>query len=304
MVLPPTVLGYYLLLVIGVSPAVAGLGVAADGTILQYDPGNGRVNRYDTGGTPLAAWSVGASYYTGQAFVLDSSGGAYVKILLVEPRPDEEWIYGYLHYDREGIVRDTVTAPAHTPQSRAGRTNLHPRYSWTVTPAGAVIAGSNHVYSFQVTSAEGVTQIERVTELVSYNDEEHAQLLAAFNHRRDGSPIDLPRRKPAYEFITPMPDGRLWVRASVPSLPLDASEVTRSRRDPDRPVVTWRMPSAYDVFESDGSYLGRVHLPDRGMVGHAEGDRVWVVERGKDDVQSAVRYRLEFDSGSPDPGGQ
>ncbi|HRP09268.1 MAG TPA: hypothetical protein PLL69_12355, partial [Gemmatimonadales bacterium] len=74
--------------------------------------------------------------------------------------------------------------------------------------------------------------------------------------------------------------------------PLTDDEIRRDANRPDAPVVTWRRTYAWDVFEEDGTFLGRVRLPGRAMVADARGDTIWAIDRGEMDEQYVVRYRM------------
>ena len=67
---------------------------------------------------------------------------------------------------------------------------------------------------------------------------------------------------------------------------------------PDR----WREPVAFDVFESDGSYLGRVRTPlefSSSPTPVFDGDFVWAVTRDELGVQRVVRFRIERGAAGP-----
>jgi hypothetical protein len=46
------------------------------------------------------------------------------------------------------------------------------------------------------------------------------------------------------------------------------------------------------VFQSDGTYLGQLELAPGTELAEAKGDRLWVIQRGADDEQYVVRYRI------------
>jgi hypothetical protein len=61
---------------------------------------------------------------------------------------------------------------------------------------------------------------------------------------------------------------------------------------PAVPPLRWRERRRYDVFGRDGSYLGRIELPPRTTLSEAKGNRVWAIQRGEDDEQYVIRYRI------------
>jgi hypothetical protein len=66
-------------------------------------------------------------------------------------------------------------------------------------------------------------------------------------------------------------------------------------------VRRWCEPVAFDVFEPDGRYVGRVRAPN-GFTMHPKpvirGDTVWAIVRDELDVQRLARLRVEVESGN------
>jgi tricorn protease-like protein len=60
-----------------------------------------------------------------------------------------------------------------------------------------------------------------------------------------------------------------------------------------RPVITWRTPTVYEVFDQDGRFLGRVAFPPRTTLMEADGNTVWAIGRNEDDLPAVSRYRIE-----------
>lgn len=76
-------------------------------------------------------------------------------------------------------------------------------------------------------------------------------------------------------------DGRIWVQ--------------RERNDPAESGSLWGRPGAtYDVFASDGGYLGSVEAPEEARLQAASGDTVWALEFGELDQASVVAYELRL----------
>lgn len=100
----------------------------------------------------------------------------------------------------------------------------------------------------------------------------------------------MPRVKPAYRGIDVGIDGRIWIRLHGIAERVPGGDPT----GPPGVSRAWREPTLYDVFESDGTYVGRVRLPDGvRLVGHGNGV-VWGVIGVGLDEQTLIRYRLEF----------
>jgi hypothetical protein len=58
--------------------------------------------------------------------------------------------------------------------------------------------------------------------------------------------------------------------------------------------IPFQEPSIYDVFEPDGTLVGRVRLPDDMTLHNMRGDTVWGVTKDADDVPTVRRYRIAW----------
>lgn len=202
-----------------------------------------------------------------------------------------------------------------------------PQAMWAWSPLGYAVTGIASRYAFElrvppVSSAvwnEGdpVISIRRAYTPITVAREERsarADRLRAALERGTGTvegPIPpVPDRKPPYTSIAVGDDGRFWVHISTPSEkyappPPEArrtagmsgasggAPATRPAGTP-LPVVPWREPTVYDVFEPDGTYLGQVGVPYDTRLVRMKGDIVWAVVVNEDDVPIVKRYRLAW----------
>jgi hypothetical protein len=80
----------------------------------------------------------------------------------------------------------------------------------------------------------------------------------------------------------------------------EAPDATPAELTPGEPPPppSWIEPVAFDVFESDGRYLGQVHAPD-GLLPYPypvlDTDRVWAIVRDDMGVQTIVRFAIVAD---------
>jgi hypothetical protein len=103
---------------------------------------------------------------------------------------------------------------------------------------------------------------------------------------------DIPSEKPPVAGLSVARDGRIWVRVATPSEPIPASE--RDEQLPNRrPVSRFRDPLEYEVFEKDGTFLGRIRFPHRATWMEADGNLVWYLQRDDDGLPAIVRARIE-----------
>ncbi len=273
-----------------------GIAVLGDGTVLQYDVGNTRINRYTSSGEVLPAWPAPGQLYSGDALVTDSADRVYTTFLRGEPKPDVDWDIVYLMYAHEGSIIDTVEAPYTPGATASNQTQYHPRRFWKIGPLGYRIEGNIGTYAVTLLKPSGPIRVERGISASRWEPVFREEMNARFNTPRPGSPpgprIELPDTMPAFESVDQMPDGRLWVKVYDRTRRLDADEI---RYDPARPtvaIVSWGLVRAWDIFEEDGTYLGRLRLPPGAEVLRAGGARLWAMEKGESGEQYIVRYRI------------
>ena len=112
--------------------------------------------------------------------------------------------------------------------------------------------------------------------------------------RWDGPPI--PDEKPAFGDLYAGRDGRIWV--GVPQEGIEEDNPDYDPREEGSLPTRWREPTAFDVFEEEGVYLGRVEAPADFSAYPTpvfDGDHVWAVTRDELGVQRVVRFRLTRD---------
>lgn len=105
----------------------------------------------------------------------------------------------------------------------------------------------------------------------------------------------VPETKPAYRGFYFDDGGRIWVHLHVPAGKREVGE-PRSMSGVQEPMpgISWREPVVFDVFETDGTYLGEVRMPERTTVAAIRGEELWAIQRGELDEPYVVRYRVEL----------
>ena len=265
-----------------------GMVRAPDGALWVMDAGNGRFSVFDTTGALRST-------------VRRPSGHA------VFPWPGR--------FDRQGRLWDVTTGPDGMagppsllrmdpatggavrlplppfapPQFTASRGDVRvaapvpfsPELAWTLDAEGRVWSGVTDRYRLRLHEPAGDTLrvVERAAPPVAVSAEERDSVPAQLRWFTDqGGRVDLsrvPKQKPAFVSIRTDDRGWLWVRPSLPSAERNA---------------------AFDVFDPEGRYQGRVSLPLR----HEEqfplivrGDRIYAVVMGDGAVPQVVRLRIE-----------
>ena len=108
-----------------------------------------------------------------------------------------------------------------------------------------------------------------------------------------GTPMTaIPAVKPVFRRLHADLDGRVWVQLHTRGEPYDPPPETPRPGRPQLAPIRWRERVVWDVFAPDGKYLGQVELPFRTEFAEARGNKVWAIQRGEDDEQYVVRYRI------------
>lgn len=167
---------------------------------------------------------------------------------------------------------------------------LEPRHTWDIGPGAAVAISQGSTYEVRMLGADGALAriVRRTGEPIEVDD--HIRQLTRESVGRALSEggagqdmvdswlerLDFPDRVPAIQRVWfSVPDGALWVGVFD-------EEGFRSER----------VPSAWDVFDGDGIYLGRVPVPD-GFTPHTVTESfVYGVWEDELEVPFARRYRI------------
>jgi len=177
---------------------------------------------------------------------------------------------------------------------------------WALHPDGYFVHGVATDYRLTLLRPDGPVRIERAYEPVRVGPEERdeEERRATVNMRRmvpgwrwNGPAI--PDEKPPFHDILVGTDGRIWVLLYTAAVQVE--DPSWNPDDPESAPDRWREPIAFDVFQPDGTYLGRVETEagfrryPTPILGETH---VWGVREDDLGVQQVVRYRIEL----PGPG--
>lgn len=300
-----------------------GMAMLSDGRLAVRDPGNARLQLFDAAsGEPLETWPVIAGGFNTSNPMVRAAGDTLLTPVLMDRDVDvSEWRMGLQRVAPDGSIADTLEAPDagwDAPRIEArmeseGGTSVSmngvpfaPDEQVAYHPDGFFIHGISTRYAFTLLRPGNWLRIERASEpaRVMPGEKDEAEASATRNMRftdpnwRWNGPA-IPDVKPYFEQILPAEDGRIWVVVELPGVEGDDPDYDPT--DPDAVEQRWSAPNAFDIFEIDGTYVGRVPAPEemrlypRPVI---RGDYVWAVTRDELDVQRIVRYRLE----PPGPG--
>ncbi len=299
-----------------------GLAVLPDGRIVLRDPANARFSVFTPEGEYLDGWRIRGGLHTSRSLYSDSAGNVYTLILLSTAGAIQDWQTGLVQYGPDGVPGDTLEVPTYDYEPSqivasagdddnrrimANNVPFAPSVSWAISPLGYFVGGLSTRYAIELYLApDRVLRIERgdwqpVPVKPEERDEQERIITANFRQldpgwRWNGDPI--PDNKPPYQRLFVGEDGRIWVWLHQEAYQIDAVDDFADQDEPGSiPEPTWIESVAFDVFEPDGRYLGRVRAPD-GLAVYptpvARGDTLWAVVEDEMDVPYIVRFHVQL----------
>lgn len=272
-----------------------GLDVFADGRVVLADQINRRVTLYSSDGDYETSWPISTDIPVpdGVRASPDERVSEVGSVMPAGPEAAQRFIV--VIRDTGGSVLDTIDVPFVIDEDF--RQHMH--WQRTILPLyrfgmGIVIPDLDRYAMHVVGEDGGLLQVRRTQDPVESFDEEREnwRRYAEFYLARGFDEIrllaELPPNKPFIRSLRIGARGRLWVTV-----------FTTAERLPDEPVpdgqppaIVWREPNVYDVFEPDGTLLGRLSLPRNEYVVDSSGDDLWLLRMGEFDENYLVRARL------------
>jgi hypothetical protein len=297
-----------------------GLAFLQDGRLAIWDAPTSRITLFTQTGEVDRAWQPPMNGWQLRDALLPVKGHAWMvrAAIMDTARADNAgppaMRGAYFMYDTAGRIVDTVLVPIPKVEPAMLILQNETRISrrgvpFASGPSFALLADGRRAmsegdgYRIDLTAGATTLRIERDAAAVPVNDGERDEQRALAERemtsedptwRWNGPPI--PSVKPQINRMQSGADARLWVRVSAPGERIPEAERDEPRAaQPDQPpqiVRTWREPVWYDVFETDGRFLGRVVMPARSTWLGARGDLVWGVTRDENDVPFLTQWRI------------
>jgi hypothetical protein len=235
----------------------SGLGVLPDGRVLLWDTGNWRVNVYSATGDVLTSWST------------ESGMGPNSSMSVARGLPDR---YPFELHVPAAPARRGVPA------------------TWQPGQPVVSVRREAEAEAEPVTGAEWAQARSDLEERLRTTDPRWSWGLSA-----------APKTKPFYKALLVGEDGRIWVELVKPTIPAIGMLTggggvgpAPARLAPSTGKPKVERAGLYDVFEPNGTYVGRVQLPLRVSLAVMRGEFVWGVAFDDDDVQSVKRYAISW----------
>lgn len=284
---------------------ILGLGLLGDTALVTWDPRSVRVTFFGLDGKVRSSFrpALGSMVYGSDVFGVDNSGNVSIQISFGGKNQ-------YIRYRANGAVLDTLTSVLDNADGFVLMTSDGARRSFGTSqlvkpsPLGGLITASTDTLGFAMTVGGKQLRVRRsyipvrLAAAERKEWEDYAEFFFVRGKAQRSQPgvqfpepvlAKIPAIKPALRDLTVDRDGRVW---------LDVYTVAEKRPIPprpsgdQRPQLTWRERSNFDVFAPTGQYLGRVVLPAEYQLLDARGDRIWTLCKGPDDEERIVIFQI------------
>jgi hypothetical protein len=272
-------------------------------TIFLPDTRNQRVQRFLSNGSDAGSFTLSPNDGIPLKWRIRPDGALLQEVrTLPSPKPGEERIL-LLARAGDGEVLDTLVempvGDAMVIQNGQPQMRMFAAEPlWTVLTDGRIINGRNSEYRLEVRTVGGILEqiVRRPFQRRSFSESDQRDLRARLRQALGDQPPSPARDRmlesmtyaehyPVYAELFGGPDGTIWVR--------HAKDVS-SMNDSDLEAFDVRAvgASTYDVFDSEGRFMGVVATPDGFEPLRSRGEYVYGVDRDDLGVENVVRLRV------------
>ncbi len=272
-------------------------------TLLVHDRRNLRVNRYAPDGSSAGSFRLEIEEGVAWKYRATRSGTIAEHLVVPVAVGAENRLDVIVIRAMDGGITDTLLEFPPGQPVGPNRTVYHPEPAWDLTDDMQLLFAVNGEYRIKEYSSAG--RLERIItkewerQPVSDRDKEALTNLLEGRWRRQGVPPAAVQRRlsrwsfheyfPAFQTLLAGPAGTIWVQRVQP--PSQMSEAELSTLDP-----YWNEDEAsapdWDVFDSEGRYLGVVTMPRLFTPKIFRDDKIYGIWRDELDVQYVVRLRV------------
>ena len=280
------------------------LAVLDDGRLAVWDFRSDRLSLFDRDGLYQGAVRAESRIGGSGTLLLDVDGSFLVRAWTAfetPPTSEAEIPVELRRYSLEGELLDTLATPTRDPAGanfmvREGFQSFTVETLWAWSRLGYLVAGRNDLYDIELRTPSGTVHVGRDVAPVPLAGEEREEWEAfrtrtiEINADLDLDVEPLPNHKPFFRELRTGDDGRIWVyRYAAADKRTDIEPIPGL---PDRPLLTWREPASFDVFEPDGTFLGSMTLTHDFQPLAFRGEHIWGAHVDADGVERVVRLRV------------
>jgi hypothetical protein len=285
------------------------LFVDQNGEVVLPDLGNVRVQRYSPEGEVLGSFRIEIAGGAPARWDLGPNGEimAQLRGLNVEGIATLEEGDPIVIYDSTGAVSDTLAMlpkgemTAGISEESFSMMIFAPEPVWDLSPTGYLYGARNSEYRVHVTSPDGVLTriIARDVGRKPVSDPEKDAIFRVMRQQMQdlGVPqaqleqivqgVGIADEYPAFGQLFCGPDETLWVQRILAAS--DMSEEDAAEFDPQN-----LGSRDWEVFDSEGRYMGVVAMPDRFRPVTSKGGMIYGVWADELDVQHVMRLRINM----------
>jgi hypothetical protein len=271
-----------------------------DGTMLLRVMNTTRVLRFDARGEVLSTVELPPVAMHGWLVTPDPHGGWYQAAAFEQSVATRVGRYGWIHFDRDGTVVDTVFPPARffeepTPLGVApGRVR-------TVTREGEMITALPGPSRIDRIERDGrVTAMTWRGEAPPYGEQERRDLQPVSDRMHEAlqlPPVPLPERKASVHLLLTDPEGGVWAAMGAEGVRIPDEELPTNPGW--LPPVKWVDRDRWGYFDRDGVLRFVVQLPEGTALLDRAGRRLLGVATERDGTQSLVVWGIAAGGDTP-----
>ena len=264
----------------------------ADSTMLVKEMSTTRAVRFSVDGTVLSTIELPPKVASGWVVTPDTTGGWFITVSFEDNKPDRIGRFGWLHFDRDGKVIDTVHPPTHM-LSEPTPDGIAPGRIRTVGRDGSVlttIPGPNRLTRYALDHS--VLVMEWPGSPPVYSDAERADMQVVEDRMSEllgKAKMPLPDHKQPANRILTDGSGTLWVQLSNVGERIPDDELQKGQGPL---TIKWREPDRWAAFRRDGALRFIVDLPPRARLLDREGDRLLGVVADDTGAEQVVVWRI------------
>lgn len=263
-----------------------------DGTMLAKEMSTTRAVRFDADGNVLATLDLPPAVATGWIVTPDTLNGWYITAGFEANRPDRIGAFGWLHFNAQGDITDTVRPPTHF-LSEPTPDGIAPGRVRTIARDGAALStvpGPNQLWRYLRDGK--VVVMEWPGSPPEYGPEERADIQGVEDRMSQllgKATAPLPQRKqPSHRILT---DSAQWTWALLSSVGVRIPD-DELPKDEMGLTLRWRDRERWAAFDTAHQLRFIIDLPGNATVLDRAGYRLLGVETDDEGMQSLVEWQI------------